>query len=355
VPLAILAQTDPLVEACGPPGDATYVCRRVFEWTENEFLAEAADFAVTKPLRILVILLTAYLVVRLARRVVRRFVEHAKDDGFQQRVAGVRRRTGLSLLDTGAVAGPRRAQRADAIGNVLRSLTTSVVALIATLMVLGEIGLNLGPLIAGAGIAGIAIGFGAQTLVRDFISGFFMLVEDQYGLGDVIEVEGVSGTVESISLRATRIRDVTGTLWHVPNGTMTKVGNKSQEWARALLDIEVAYSTDIDHARTVIQRVANGMWEDPEYHRQIILEGPEIWGVETLGAHGVAIRLVVKTKPLEQWAVQRELRQRIKAAFDNEGIEIPFPQQVVWWRSDDGPEPEPGGTPEPDPGGTPEP
>jgi small conductance mechanosensitive channel len=225
----------------------------------------------------------------------------------------------------------RAEQRINALTSVLRSIATVVIFMIAIFMILGEVGLNLAPLLAGAGIVGIALGFGAQSLVKDFLSGLFILVEDQFGVGDIVDLDQqTSGTVEAVSLRTTRLRAVDGTVWHVPNGDIRRVGNKSQHWSRALLDVEVAYDTDIDHAKAVIKRVADGLWEE----REDILEEPEVLGVESLGAHGIAIRLVVKTVPADQWKVMRALRQRIKDAFDAEGIEIPFPQQTIWVRGD---------------------
>lgn len=196
----------------------------------------------------------------------------------------------------------------------------------AALMCLGEVGIDVGPLIAGAGVLGVAIGFGSQSLVRDFLSGAFILVEDQFGVGDIVDVGEASGTVEAVSLRTTRLRAIDGTVWHVPNGEIRRVGNMSQHWSRALLDIEVAYDTVVKHARSVIKRVADSVWAEDDG----VLEEPELWGVEQLGANGVMLRLVVKTTPSQQWRVSRELRERIKVAFDEEGIEIPFPQQTVW-------------------------
>lgn len=322
------------VDACGDPGEASYVCRQVFEWTESELLAKGADWFVARPLSVLLILVVAWAANRLARRAIRRFVEHAKDDEFQRRVASVRRRTGVALLDTGPVTSARRAQRAEAIGAVMRSITTGVVYSLALLLALAELGVELGPLIAGAGIVGVALGFGAQSLVRDFLSGGFMLIEDQFGIGDVIDVGDAIGVVEGISLRTTKLRDLDGTLWHVPNGEVRRVGNKSQEWARALLDISVAYGTNIDRAAAVILRVAETMRQEEEF-RNVIIEDPEIWGVQLLGADGVAIRLVIKVRPGEQWNLERKFRWRIKDAFDAEGIEIPFPQRTVWVRRED--------------------
>ncbi|MBT5138800.1 MAG: mechanosensitive ion channel family protein, partial [Acidimicrobiaceae bacterium] len=178
-----------------------------------------------------------------------------------------------------------------------------------------------------------ALGFGAQSIVKDFLSGLFMLIEDQYGVGDVIDLGYATGTVEKVSLRSTTIRDVNGTVWHVPNGEIARVGNYSQLWSRALLDIEVAYDVDLRFAQGVIQRVADEFWEDPEWGGDELMERPEVWGIQALGASGIAIRLAVKTEPSMQWATERELRLRVKEALDEAGIEIPFPQQTVWVRN----------------------
>ena len=202
--------------------------------------------------------------------------------------------------------------------------------------------MSLAPLIAGAGVAGVALGFGAQTIVRDFLTGFFMLVEDQYGVGDVVDVGEITGTIEKVTLRTTVLRDVNANVWHVPNGEISRVGNMSQLWSRAVLDIEVAYDTDLRLAQGVIQRVADEVWRDPDFTEGDIIDPPEVWGIESLGADGVAIRLVVKTDPAEQWIVARELRLRIKEAFDAAGIEVPFPQRTIWLNQDDRP-------PKPDP------
>jgi small conductance mechanosensitive channel len=188
---------------------------------------------------------------------------------------------------------------------------------------------SIGPLIAGAGIAGIAIGFGAQALVRDYLTGIFMLTEDQYGVGDVVDVGEASGVVERVTLRLTILRDLEGTVWYVPNGEIRRVGNKSYQWARALLDIGVAYDEDVTKASQVIKQVADDLWTE-RCPQTTIIEEPEVWGVEDLGADAVVIRLAVKTSPGQQWAVSRELRARIKHALDDAGIVIPFPQQTVW-------------------------
>ena len=277
----------------------------------------------------------AFVVNRLVSRAVKRFVRGLKGEKAQRRLGSIRQHTPAALLDTGPVTTLRSLQRAETVGALLRSITAFGVWVVAALMVMGELGLALGPLIAGAGIVGIALGFGAQNLVRDFISGIFMLVEDQYGVGDVIDAGPATGTVEAVSLRTTRLRDVNGVVWHIPNGIIDRVGNKSQQWSRALLDFDVAYGTDVDVAGDLIKRTIVKAWESDKWCK-VILEEPEVWGVERLGADGVTIRVAVKTLPGEQFAVARHLRARIKAAFEAAGIEIPFPQRTVWHRNDGG-------------------
>jgi small conductance mechanosensitive channel len=200
-------------------------------------------------------------------------------------------------------------------------------------MMLSEIGVNIAPIIASAGILGIALGFGAQSLVKDFLSGVFMIFEDQYGVGDVVDVGEAIGTVEAVTLRVTRLRDLNGTVWYVPNGEILRVGNMSQNWSRAVLDVSVGYGEDLGRVTRVLKEVAHDLWEDEEYS-ELIIEEPEVTGVEMLAADSVNLRVLIKTRPLEQWAVAREMRQRIKARFDHEGIEIPFAQRVIWHRDD---------------------
>jgi small-conductance mechanosensitive channel len=310
--------------ACGE--DPGWFCRNVLDWTGDRTLADLADFILGKPLTILAILVLAWFVNRIARRGVKGALHTLRSGAVQERV---RSSTPAALLQT-SEHSLRAEQRIQALTSVLRSLVTFVIYTIATFMILGEVGINLGPLIAGAGILGVALGFGSQSLVKDFLSGVFILVEDQFGVGDIVDLDGqTSGVVDAVSLRTTRLRAVDGTLWHVPNGEIRRVGNKSQHWSRALIDIEVAYDTEIEHAEAVIASVAHEIAaEDSD-----VIEEPEVWGVEALGANGIVIRLVVKTRPSEQFRVSRELRRRIKAAFDREGIEIPFPQQTVWHRS----------------------
>jgi small-conductance mechanosensitive channel len=318
--------TQKLERACGE--DAGFICRHVLEWTGNEGVAEVSRWALDVPLRIAVIVVGALLVSWLARRAIGKALRRLHSGAMEERVGAVRRGVPNALKKTEETS-LRAEQRIEALTGVLRSLTTFTIWVIAAFMILGEVGISLAPLLAGAGVLGVALGFGSQSLVKDFLSGMFILVEDQFGVGDIIDIEGqVSGIVEGVSLRTTRLRSVDGVVWHVPNGEIRMIGNMSQHWSRSLLDVEVAYETDIEQAKAVIKRVADRIWKaDPA-----VLEEPEMWGVEQLGASGVVLRLVVKTTPKEQWRVSRQLREEIKRAFDEEGIEIPFPQQAVWYR-----------------------
>ena len=297
---------------------------------DTDELSEVLRGMVGPALTILLILVVAEIVSLIAKRFVQKAVERAKEPSSGRR-DDLRRRVGLAEGDP--VSTERRAQRADAVGALASSIISVVIWVVAIIMSLSEVGVQVGPLIAGAGIIGVALGFGAQDLVKDFLSGLFMLMEDQYGVGDVIDAGEAVGVVEGISLRTTRIRDVTGTLWHVPNGEIARIGNMSQEWARALLDVDVAYGTDIDAASDIIQRVASDMSHEEAYHDAFLGE-PEMWGVQDLGTDSVVLRLVIKTRPGEQWAITRELRRRIKMAFDVAEVEIPFPQRTLWLRTE---------------------
>jgi small conductance mechanosensitive channel len=304
-------------DVCG--ADPSWACERVLEATDgNEFLATTVDFLIEKPFQILLILVIAFVANQLVRRAIRRFA--ARVAAGQQSFMRTIKEKGPEVL-VGSPSPGRAAARAATIADVLRGLASIAIYGIAGLLVLGELGLDLGPLLAGAGIAGIALGFGAQSLVKDCITGIFMLIEDQFGVGDVIDAGEASGTVEAVSLRSTRLRDVNGTVWHIPNGVIVRVGNKSQQWSRAVIDMPVALNADVRQAEQVLTRVANELVRDPVWAARV-LEAPEVLGVESLGPDGVKLRVLVKTKPAEQWGVMRELRVRLKEAFDAEGIPL---------------------------------
>lgn len=324
-PPVVLAQPEEVVEAC----ERGVVCQWFLERTGNEIIATFFGVLIPDILRTLLILAVAWFLARVTgraiRRVVRRMVE-ANGRGL----GNLRRR--VRIASTQSLDPARAAMRTETLGTVLRSLASITIWTLAIFLALGSLNtlaINLGPLIAGASIVGVALGFGSQTLVKDFLTGIFMLMEDQYGVGDIVDVGPATGVVEGITLRSTRLRDVEGVLWHVPHGEIARVGNLSQQWSRSLIDVEVAYSTDLAHAMEVIKRTADSLWHDPEWQASI-LEEPEVWGVEDLAESGVVLRMVVKTLPAKQWAVSRELRLRIKAALDEAGIEIPFPQRTVW-------------------------
>jgi small-conductance mechanosensitive channel len=320
-----------LTNACGPPGHRPWVCSTVFDITGNGRTAQLANDA----FRILVILLVAYFVVRISRLVIRRVVTRLARDTAAETIDKLRRRTGVALLDTSPVPNVRRALRAETIGAVLRSVVAALIWATAAVMILDTLDVNLAAIGIGASIIGVAVGFGAQSLVKDFISGVFMIVEDQYGVGDVIDTGVASGTVEGVSLRTTRLRDAEGIVWHIPNGSILRVGNKSQQWARALLDIPVAYDADLARATEAIRAGANAVADDPDYSH-LVIDEPEVLGVEQVTNDQVVIRLGVKTQPLEQWRVARALRVRVKAALDDAGIR-PVGESVITYRTEGGP------------------
>lgn len=296
----------------------------------RDFLSDNAG-GVETAWHVLAIVVLAFVLRLVLHRAITKAITGAVESTVPLTIRPLRGK-GESTMQGTPLLTERRRQRTQTIGSVLKSITSVVVFTVATAMVLGELGFNLGPVLASAGIVGVALGFGAQNLVKDYLNGMFMILEDQYGVGDAIDAGEASGIVEAVGLRTTRLRSVDGTVWHIRNGEILRIGNMSQGWSRALLDVSVAYDTDTDQATRVIKEVADGVWQDEELGK-VVLEEPEVWGVENLGVDGMAIRLVVKTAPLEQWVVARELRRRIKAAFAENGIEIPFPQRSIWLRT----------------------
>jgi small conductance mechanosensitive channel len=207
-------------------------------------------------------------------------------------------------------------------------ITGALIGLIALLMILDQFDISIGPAVAGLGVAGIAVGFGAQTLIRDWLAGVFVILENQYSAGDVVRISGVEGVVEDFSLRRTALRDLDGTVHTVPNGSIVVASNLTRGWARVNLDIQVAYDTDIDRATEVIDTVGRSLTEDPGW-RDRVIEAPSVQRVSALGDSAVTLKVLGQVPPAEQWAVAGELRKRILAAFAAEGIEIPYPHQVM--------------------------
>jgi small-conductance mechanosensitive channel len=298
----------------------------------SDWFANHVSVLVTSAIIIVVAVVANFVVRRAIGHAVERFAKKSQmrreREDPQGASYGLQQETVQRMRAT-AVQAERSEQRARTIGSLLRYVVTITISAVAFLMVLAELGVSIAPLIAGAGIAGVALGFGAQSLVKDFLSGTFMLLEDQYGVGDVIDLGEATGTVERVTLRVTILRDINGTVWYVPNGEILRVGNKSQLWSRIVLDVEVAYDTDIAQASAVIKRVADEEWK-AETPGALIIEEPEMWGVQEFAQSAIVLRLAVKTRPGEQWAAGRALRARLKTAFDEAGIEIPFPQQTVW-------------------------
>lgn len=294
-------------------------CAQVYRITNVSWLAESANWLVAKPLKILLITLLALLVRFLAHRLIDRLTTTGENAGkVPTLLRPLRERAPRTL---GALS-ERRAQRAQTIGSVLKSVVSFAVLGIALIDILGELGINLGPILASAGIVGVAVAFGAQNLVKDFLSGMFMLLEDQYGVGDVVDVGPASGTVETVGLRITTLRDASGTVWYVRNGTIQRIGNSSQGHAVAVVDIPVAYGTNINQALDVIDRVA-GKAVANEALVDDVLEAPQMLGVQSMTTEAVTLRLTVKVKPGKQWATQRELRRHVLTAFDEAGIAPP--------------------------------
>ncbi|WP_099025766.1 mechanosensitive ion channel family protein [Mycolicibacterium palauense] len=247
--------------------------------------------------------------------------------GKPRRLSLRRRRTAdpARAADTGAA---RRRQRAHTIGSVLKSTVSIVLLVWLSLAVLNVLGVNIAPFIASAGVVGLAIGFGAQNLVRDFVTGVFMLLEDQYGVGDIVDLGDVVGEVQSVGLRITTVRDLDGTLWYVRNGEIARVGNMSQDYAVARVEVPVALTADIERAEQVAIDAAHAAIADPELAGKV-LDEPAMLGVQELAPDLLTLRMTVKTRPNAQWAVQRRLRREILRAYDQHGVDLPYPRGRV--------------------------
>ena len=219
-------------------------------------------------------------------------------------------------------------KRVDTLSHVVYRTIWTVAVLIGLLTILPELGINISALLAGAGLIGLAIGFGAQSLVKDVISGLFVLIENQYGKGDVVNIAGIGGLVEDVNLRRTLLRDLDGTVHSIPNGEVAVSSNLTRAWSRVNIMISVSYADDLDHVFAVINRVGEDMANDPDWSKDIIA-APKALGVEGFGDSGIDIRVLGDTQPIRQWDVMRELRRRLKKAFDEEGIEIPFPHRTL--------------------------
>jgi small-conductance mechanosensitive channel len=310
---------DDLADACGT--DPSRFCDWVLDVTGSPRTAQFAEWFINRPLRIALIVIVAWVINAVARRAIRRLVDRL----VRERTTATRSPFGhldRARADYLRERAERARQRTITMGAVLRSIASFSLFVVVLLLCLGELGIDLAPLIAGAGIAGIAIGLGAQSLVRDFLAGMFIVIEDQYGVGDTVDLGEAKGTVERVTLRTTMVRDLEGTLWVVPNGEIKRVANKSQLWARAVVDLRVPTTADLDEALTLIRtRAAEIVAASPR-----ALEEPEVLGVESFVDGAVVVRVTTKTEPGAQFQVARALRTGLKEILDDDRIRgVPTP------------------------------
>jgi small conductance mechanosensitive channel len=274
----------------------------------TRFVDRSFDWISTSGLRIVIIAVVIAIFFSVMNRVLTKF-----------------RRVYEGRLSTGA-----QLQRADTLTHVMRDIVRIVILFIGSMMILAEVGVDLKPLLAAAGIGGLAIGFGAQSLVKDIISGFFILLEDSVRVGDVVEIAGVGGLVEDVKLRTITLRDLSGNVHVVPAGAIDKVKNMTKIYSFYLFDVAVAYREDVDEVMALLQSIGEELQQDVAF-REDILEPLEMLGVDQFADSAVIIKCRIKTKPIQQWRVGREMNRRIKKSFDAKGIEIPFPHRTIYW------------------------
>jgi len=324
LPLRVSGLAAPPPGVCGP--ETRHVCTWVYNHTDgNTFLASTADWLIGRPLAIVAVLLLGWALGWLSRRIVGR--------GVNKLLV----RTPLSIPITtehppGGIVDPavadvpareeaRRTTRARAVATAVSSTLSTLIWVVIFIAVLGILGLDLEPIVAGAGLAGIAVAFGAQSLIKDILSGIFILLEDHFGIGDELQLGDATGVVEQLSLRRTVLRDLDGTVWHIRNGEIDKVGNLSQVWSGALIDISVSYGTDLALARSLLLSAAGSVSRTEPFTDEV-LGPPEVLGVESLDADGITLRLLVKTLAGRQFSLQRSLLEAINDSFQAEGIQI---------------------------------
>ena len=277
----------------------------------EELSRRLVDWLFNHGVTVVLILVGALVILRVSRAVGSRIVAAASDSDDSTTT--------------------EREKRAATMSQIINTVSRLGVWLIAGLMIMREFGMDIGPVLAGAGVAGLAVGFGAQSLVKDFFTGFFLLIEDQVRVGDVIRAAGLAGQVERMTLRTTVLRDLAGTLHVIPNGNIDAVSNLTYQWSRALFEIGVSYSENVDHVFDVMRKVGADLRKDPQY-APLILEDLEILGLDEFGDSALVLKAFFKTQPLKQWTVAREYRRRLKVAFDSEGIEIPYPHRTLYHR-----------------------
>ncbi len=342
--------TGTLTGNCGNnPGIA---CRLAWDLTHNSRAAQLVKDWLAGPVsqagRIAFVVVLALLVRAIINRLINKVTERAATATLPVTPNGRAHKAASAVHLAGT---ERRSQRARALGSILRSAVSVIVFGIAALTILGILGFNLAPLLASTAVLGVALGFGAQNLVRDYLAGLLMLVEDHYGVGDTINAGVATGTVEAMTLLTTRLRDVNGVVWHIRNGTIDSVGNESQGWSRAIIDYPVPYGEDLARVRALMEQAATSLYRERGW-KKLMLEKPEVWGAQELSSKEVTMRLVAKTAPMRQWEVARELRARVKATLDAAGIQPAGPDTIVVSAP---PAIAPAPAPEPGPGPSPEP
>ncbi|HET9570926.1 MAG TPA: mechanosensitive ion channel family protein [Bacteroidales bacterium] len=288
-----------ILEAIAQPN----VHQDLINWSDK-----VVNWSLTSGLKILFIIAIAWLLKIIAKRSIQRIVKTAVQHGHVNEEGEIKRMNTLVRIFSWTVS--------------------TIIVVIAAMMILQEFGVKIAPILASAGIVGVAIGFGGQYLVKDLITGFFIIFENQYRIGDVVNIEGIGGTVEDISLRVTTLRDMNGTVHYIPHGEVKKVSNSSKQFAKVNINVGIAYEANIDFVRDIINQIGNDLAADPAW-KDMINVAPQFLRVDSLDDSSVSIKIVGETKPLKQWEVSGELRKRIKEGFEKAGISIPYPQQVV--------------------------
>jgi small-conductance mechanosensitive channel len=317
-----------LTGSCGSNPGIT--CRLTWNFSHSTAAAQLVRIYLAGPAsrvgRILFIIILALVVRTVLLRLLNRITERAATVTLPSTPKG--RVHKAAAVASHAAGLERRTQRARALGSILRSAVSAIVVGIASLTILGILGFDLAPLLASTTVLGVALGFGAQNLVRDYLSGILMLTEDHYGVGDTINAGPATGTVEAMTLLTTRLRDVNGVVWHIRNGTIEAVGNESQGWSRAVIDYPIAYGEDLARIRQLMEQAAASLYRERTW-RKVMLEKPEVWGAQELSSKEVTMRIVAKTTPMRQSEVARELRARVKMVLDAAGVASAGPDTIV--------------------------
>ncbi len=275
----------------------------------SNWIELAGPWLLTHGLKIVVIAIVAFIGDRVISKIIRKAVM-------------------IAVVPDASSSEESEKKREDTLIRIFTGALNIVIITMALLMILQEVAVEIGPILAGAGIVGLAFGFGGQYLIRDLISGLFIILENQYRIGDVVNFDGTGGLVEDISLRMTTLRDLNGTVHHIPHGEIKKVSNLSKNFARVNIDIGIAYSTNLEHVIQVIDRTGKELSEDPLF-KDSVLSPPKFLRVDDFADSAIIVKVLGDTKPLKQWEISGEFRKRLKIAFDKEGIEIPFPQRVI--------------------------